>query len=407
MNLDILFLGKLFPKEIEEEIKSKMLIGMQDAANALQWNIIEGIDENNCGTIKILDYLPVNSYPRGYTEKYIKEYIFQHTEKYRSDDKVVATNNLRILKHFCNYRKFKNEVAKWLYENSEREKILFVYTASSMFLKLARYVKKKNPQIKTVCMIADLPEFVNVRKLRGLANIYNKYEVKESSSLYKYVDKFILLTQQMAEKLKINSPYLVIEGVATDERQFEDNPLFGKYKNEKYVFYGGTLNYRFGIMTLLDAFARIEVENIKLIICGCGEAESLIKERQVHDERILYLGKIDRKNVLALQKNAVVLINPRQNNEEFTKYSFPSKNLEYLSSGVPLIAYKLDGIPNEYDDYIIYPENDSVYSLSDTITNICNLTKEERKAIGLKAKKFVLENKNNKVQAKKIIDFIS
>ena len=110
---------------------------------------------------------------------------------------------------------------------------------------------------------------------------------------------------------------------------------------------------------------------------------------------------------MALQKNAVVLINPRQNNEEFTKYSFPSKNLEYLSSGVPLIAYKLDGIPNEYDDYIIYPENDSVYSLSDTITNICNLTKEERKAIGLKAKKFVLENKNNKVQAKKIIDFIS
>ena len=38
-------------------------------------------------------------------------------------------------------------------------------------------------------------------------------------------------------------------------------------------------------------------------------------------------------------------VNPRQNNEEFTKYSFPSKTMEYLASGVPVVAYKLDGIP--------------------------------------------------------------
>ena len=43
MGLDVLFLGRLFPHEKESEIKAKMKTGMQDAANALQWNIIDGL----------------------------------------------------------------------------------------------------------------------------------------------------------------------------------------------------------------------------------------------------------------------------------------------------------------------------------------------------------------------------
>ena len=78
MELDILFLGRLFPKEKETEIKIKMKTGMQDAANALQWNIIDGMEANGCGKIKILNYLPVNSYPKGYEDKRIEEFVFLH-----------------------------------------------------------------------------------------------------------------------------------------------------------------------------------------------------------------------------------------------------------------------------------------------------------------------------------------
>ena len=64
MSLDVLFLGKLFPREKEQEIKSKMKTGMQDAANALQWNIIDGFEENDFGRLKIINYLPVDAYPQ-------------------------------------------------------------------------------------------------------------------------------------------------------------------------------------------------------------------------------------------------------------------------------------------------------------------------------------------------------
>ena len=56
MKVDILFLGRLFPREKEAEIKSKMKTGMQDAANALQWNIIDGLEANDCGKIRILTH---------------------------------------------------------------------------------------------------------------------------------------------------------------------------------------------------------------------------------------------------------------------------------------------------------------------------------------------------------------
>ena len=79
MRYDILFLGRLFPRQLESEIKTKMKTGMQDAANALQWNIIDGLDANDPGTVTILDYLPVDSYPRGYTDRRIEEYRFCHT----------------------------------------------------------------------------------------------------------------------------------------------------------------------------------------------------------------------------------------------------------------------------------------------------------------------------------------
>ena len=129
-------------------------------------------------------------------------------------------------------------------------------------------------------------------------------------------------------------------------------------------------------------------------------------EKQKADSRIVYLGRVDRAEVLALQRNATVLVYPRQNNEEFTQYSFPSKNLEYLSSGVPLVAYKLDGIPDEYDEFIAYPECDSPEALAHEIIEICNMPHEDRIAKGKKAKDFVFKNKNKVTQAQRIIEFI-
>ena len=127
----------------------------------------------------------------------------------------------------------------------------------------------------------------------------------------------------------------------------------------------------------------------------------------MNDSRVIFLGRVDRKEALALQRGASVLVNPRQNNEEFTRYSFPSKTMEYLASGVPVVAYRLDGIPSEYDRYINYVPDNSPQALAGVITDVLNRSAEERRLEGACAKRFVLGEKNRVRQAKRILDFLS
>lgn len=402
MSLDVLFLGRLFPREKEQEIKGKMKTGMQDAANALQWNIIDGFEENDFGTMKIVNYLPVDAYPNGYTDKFIEGFSFSHTDKYNEGDINVRCCNLFGIKRFINIFYFKKHIKKWAKQKTDKQKVLFSYTANSMFLSLARLAKKVNPDIQVACLIADIPEYSTVSVLTGFKKLYHDYEVKKTASLYGVVDKFILLTEHMAERLGLKAPFIVMEGIATttDIEACEDKD-YGKY-----ILYTGLLNKKFGLCNLVDAFSKLNDENVKLILCGTGDAEDYIAQKQKDDKRIITLGRVDRVKALQLQKGAAILVNPRQNNEDFTKFSFPSKNLEYLSSGTPTVAYKLDGIPDEYDDYIIYPADDSVEALRDELVRLLDMSEDERRVLGETAKSFVCANKCKKSQAKRIIDFL-
>lgn len=403
MSLDILFLGRLFPREKEQEIKGKMKTGLQDAANALQWNIIDGFEENDFGAMRIVNYLPVDAYPNGYTDKFIEGFSFSHTDKYNEGDVNVRCCNIFGIKRFINIFYFKKHIKKWAKEKSDKQKILFSYTANSMFLSLAKLAKKINPEVKVVCLIADIPEYSTVSVLTGAKKLYHDYEVKKTASLYGVVDKFVLLTEHMAERLGLNAPFMVMEGIATTtDVEVVENTDYGKY-----ILYTGLLNEKFGLCNLAEAFSMIEDESVKLILCGSGDAEEYIAKKQKEDNRIITLGRVDRAEALQLQKGATILVNPRQNNEDFTKFSFPSKNLEYLSSGVPTVAYKLDGIPDDYDDYIIYPADDTPEALRDELVRLLGLTEGERKAMGEKARCFVCENKNKTAQAKRIVEFLN
>ena len=402
MSLDVLFLGRLFPREKEQEIKGKMKTGMQDAANALQWNIIDGFEENDFGTMKIVNYLPVDAYPNGYTDKFIEDFSFSHTDKYNEGDINIRCCNLFGIKRFINIFYFKKHIKKWAKQKTDKQKVLFSYTANSMFLSLARLAKKVNPDIQVACLIADIPEYSTVSVLTGFKKLYHDYEVRKTASLYGVVDKFILLTEHMAERLGLKAPFIVMEGIATtNEVEFD-----GQQDYDKYILYTGLLNKRFGLCNLVDAFSMIDDEKVKLILCGTGDAEDYIAQKQKEDNRIITLGRVDRVKALQLQKGAAILVNPRQNNEDFTKFSFPSKNLEYLSSGTPTVAYKLDGIPDEYDDYIIYPADDSVEALRDELVRLLDMSEDERRVLGETAKSFVCANKCKKSQAKRIIDFL-
>lgn len=108
-----------------------------------------------------------------------------------------------------------------------------------------------------------------------------------------------------------------------------------------------------------------------------------------------------------MQREVSLLVNPRQNTEAFTKYSFPSKTMEYLASGTPVLMYKLDGIPDEYDAYLNYVDGDGVESLTAAMSQMLGHDAypgcEEKARNG---QRFILREKNAAVQAGKILTLL-
>lgn len=396
--MDIAMLTGLFPKNAKEEIIQNSIGVIQNAADALQWNLVEGLDTNMETPVKVINSLYIGSYPQRYKKAVIHTEAFQHAPG--ANDINVGFLNLPLIKHYARYVTLRPHLKAWATDGKE-DKVIIAYAMTSPFTNALRYVKKLNPDITTCLVVPDLPEYMNTARKQSLAySVLKKADRKMIDASLAYCDKFILLTEPMADSLGVDD-YLVVEGVATEQEVFEQE------RASDIILYTGTLHEKYGILNLLDAFEEMKNQNYRLVICGSGDSENIIKQRAEKNGRIDFRGQLPREEILQLQRKAAVLVNPRQGTEEFTKYSFPSKNLEYLSTGRPVVAYKLAGIPAEYDGYFFYVEDESIESFASKLDEVCSLSPEEQCNFGQRAAEFVQKHKNKKAQGKRILDFVS
>ncbi|AZQ76773.1 glycosyltransferase [Flaviflexus ciconiae] len=159
--------------------------------------------------------------------------------------------------------------------------------------------------------------------------------------------------------------------------------------------------------SLLEAFSLIPDPNALLILCGVGDAESTIQRYSDIDHRIRFLGQIPRDEVMELQSRATVLVNPRTNNSEYTKYSFPSKLMEYLSAGVPVVAHELPGVPVEYANYIFYTKEQTPAGLADKLIEVCSMDPAIRRRRAEAARTWVQTQKDPYTQTERILKLMA
>lgn len=397
----MIYLGILFKKEEENKILDLSKVGLSNASNTFQWDILSGL--NKFKEIEIINVLPVGTYPKHYKKLVLQTNIWS----YHNDNKniEIGSINLPFFKQFFRSIRVRKELLKKINNNNNIRNVI-VYSTYLPFLKA---VYKLDSKIDITLIVTDLPEYYDLFATGIIKKVFRNIN---NHFIYKYmkrVDSFVLLTEDMKNPLKVEKrPYLLMEGLINSDNyvDFLDTSKNGS-SNKKIILYTGTLHYKFGIKILLEAFHGITIENYELWLCGKGDAEKDIIKRSELDRRIKYFGFLPKENIIRLQKEATVLINPRQNNDQFTKYSFPSKTMEYLAIGKPVIMYKLDGIPIEYDKYLNYIEGDTAEEMKDKIIEICELTTTERNEIGKLGQEYVISNKNSTVQAKRLLNFLN
>lgn len=312
--------------------------------------------------------------------------------------------NVSVLKRYDIRRKIYKEIKKRLSKIPDNENVfLLLYNFRSIHL--VSKLKKSFPKLKVCLIVTDLPEFMLKPSLKILKigeSIIG--DSKLDNEYFNLIDGFVVLAPAMREKLPVcNKPWIQIEGI------YNSDTVVNDVANEpfKTILYTGHLGLRYGIGTMLEAFHSIPDSDYRLWICGGGDGMEEVKRYCEIDNRIVYMGILPRDEVLKLQKRATVLINPRNSSDAYTRYSFPSKTMEYLASGTPVIMSRLQSIPQEYDSHIYYITDETVEGIRSKIMEVCSKPTDELTLFGEQASRFILEQKTPLPQTKKIIDFIS
>lgn len=218
-------------------------------------------------------------------------------------------------------------------------------------------------------------------------------------------DAYVLLTEQMNNKINLkNKPFIVMEGLVDSNMQLLSNTLNNKY-TKKVCIYAGGIYEKYGVKLLVDAFKNLNIKDAELHLYGTGDLEKYLAS--IKNNKIKYYGVVENKKIVEEEIKATLLINPRFTKEEYTKYSFPSKNMEYMVSGTPILTTKLPGMPNEYIPYVYLFENETLEGYQKSLEQILKKPQQELFEKGKEAKEFMLKNKNNKKQASRIIYFIN
>jgi glycosyltransferase involved in cell wall biosynthesis len=202
-----------------------------------------------------------------------------------------------------------------------------------------------------------------------------------------------------------NRPYIVMEGLVDSNMIAATHCDWATIKNRNIIYAGG-LYERYGVEDLVKAFMKLPHDNVSLQLYGSGSMVDKINCYAKEDSRIKFYGTVPNEVVVQAELEASLLINHRPTHEDFTKYSFPSKNMEYMVSGTPLITTLLPGMPLEYHEYVYLFDEESVEGYYKKLIEVLEQTNQQLQEKGERAKQFVLQDKNNIVQSSRIADLL-
>ena len=356
--------------------------------------LVKGLLENN---VKVL---ALSNPPHiGGEGKYIHfEKEIEHEIKY----KYVPYINIPLFKHIILFLYTFFYVLFWGLKNRKNKAIVCDVLAISICMG-ALFASKIN-SILSVAVVTDLYGLMqNIDKKSFLVRMASKLNAWYNSAF----DKYILLTEQMNEIVNPkNRPHMVMEALC-DSTLVDCNYHKVEKNHPRTIIYAGGISEIYGLKILAEAFLKADVKDVKLVYYGHGPYVEEFKKLCKLHSNLEYRGIASNDVIVNEELKASLLVNPRFTTGEFTKYSFPSKNMEYMASGTPLLTTNLPGMPKEYHKYVYLFKEETVEGYADSICKILSKSESELISFGLKAKKFVLENKNNIAQGKRIIDFLN
>lgn len=362
--MNILFISGVFDNKTKDYIENNNKGYLEYSANNFQINIIKGLVENG-HNVKIISAPFCGSWPQS-----SKIVMFKNNIENGGVIKYAKFFNIWGIRQISRYLSIRKMILQY-----PGYDCVLVYSAHNPFLKAGLKYKEKNKSL--LCnIVPDLPEYMSLKTKKTLIyRFFKQFDISNYYKMSKAFDSFVVLTSQMADRIMRNTkkrPYIVLEGITNE---LIDNKLPADFGDYIQLSYAGKLDISFGVKKLIEAFQNIKSDKLILNLCGSGELNDYIIKASKSDIRIKYHGFLSYDKVKEILKQSDILINPRSDVSDFSMFSFPSKNIEYMSLSKPVICSKLSGMDDTYNNFIFRLDDNSVENLQKAIERVINSNK--------------------------------
>jgi len=325
--------------------------------------------------------------------------------------KIIKYLNVKFIKEISTEISVYYELIKILKRNANNNEktVVITYNGDGCFSNPIFRLKKRFDFIYN-CIVVD-PPLYDGTTTRSSHFWKILYKIKHDNYMNAAIncDKCVVLNKKCAIDLLHRKDYHVMDcGVSIGDDINVSNSYANKFWNKHdgkiHIVFTGSIHEHSGIMRLVDMMIEINEENFVLHIFGNGVFENKLKDLISEYDNIRFHGYLDGDDVKNIQHDADCLICPNIINHPINQYAFPSKLLEYMMSGTPVISTMVAGLRDEYFPFL-YLYDDTIEGLRKTLLLI---QKDRKKAneIGKAARDFVIKYKNWDVQAKKMLDYI-
>lgn len=384
--MEILYLGYAIPSG-----DADILNGASVAGNKMQLNIIKEISKHEDVSLQCITIYPIAPYPHN---ALVMKKKIENIGNGQSTF-CIGFINLPLIKQM-NQILSTYSVAK---KKAKEDTIILTYNAFPQVGIPALWLKRKY-HCKLCCLLPDPP--IDSPSEGFLKKCFNRL----ARRFIKICDSLIVLNKEaICQYAKQNTPYIIVEG-GVDVSTISPPKVLKKEHTEKNLLYCGALTKYSGVLELISAMSLLENNDIYLDIYGSGPLEEKIKVGAAKTERIRFHGKVPNAEVIQRQHEAWLLVNPRCVEEPISQVTFPSKIFEYMTSGTPVLTTKLNGLTNDFLQHMFSIDDNSPQNLAKMITHISELTDKELQEKADGAYRFIVEDKNWKIQSERIKDFL-
>jgi len=397
--MKVTLLGFTIPDELLRQINETDRL-MQTQTHRFAWSLVGALRAGGA-EVDLLSSAPVSDYPGN-------PKLFWGRGRFEENGVrglLMPFINAIGIKHLSRY------AACWLVGRRQLRKTrpdwLLVHGVHSPFLWFAVQVARRSGA-RTAIVLTDPPGVIRAedgvlrRSLKAVDISVVKRALRRS-------DAVIVLAQPLATDFAPSRPALVVEGLVSP--LVAANPGGADAARSPgaagaRVVYAGGLHGEYGVRNLVDA-VRSMSPRVELSLFGRGPLEPWLEQQAEEDARIARPRLVDPGELPGIYAAADVLVQPRQADQDFVKYSFPSKLIEYLASGTPVVSTRLPSIPADYEPYVIWAEGDRPADIAAAIERALSVEPTARREAGAQAARFIQETRGVGEQGRRIVDFLS